>query len=139
MVIEKERGEKQKMENFLELKKVESKNNQKGKGLAEKQIHETLSYLSLNHNETILKKGVSEEEDKAIKMFEKKLNASIGKDEKKSLVSNLTGKESLISRKKLSKIESKITESPKIKTERSLVYEETAKRLGLSASSRKLI
>lgn len=52
------------MENFEEQKRLDEKKNKLNPGkkdTAQKQIVDTLGYLSLNHNETILKKGIIEE------------------------------------------------------------------------------
>lgn len=71
MMLEKEKDEKEMMQNFLEQQKLEKKlkptNNFKSG--AQKQINDTLQYLSLNHNETILKKGIIDDDLPAIKIL----------------------------------------------------------------------
>lgn len=52
---------------------------------------ETLGYLSVAHNETILKRGIVEVDFPQVNALEKKLNHIMYKDEKKSITTQRSG------------------------------------------------
>ena len=59
MVLEKERDEREKYENFLEVRKNEENNKLKniGKQTNEKYISESLLFLNVNRNKLLLSKN----------------------------------------------------------------------------------
>lgn len=89
MILEKERDERQKYENFLEVVKGEEliKLKQINRSTNEKYVSESLAFLNINRNKLLLSKGPQEAELPHIRTLEAKLNAAINRDEKKSMVS----------------------------------------------------